>query len=45
MGYKTKSMIYAKSLKASLNATSGEMAKGTERAEAILRYRIRIYGR
>ena len=29
MGYKTKSMIYAKSLKASLNATSGEMVKGT----------------
>ena len=37
MGYKTKSMIYAKSLKASLNATSGEMAKGNERAEAIKR--------
>ena len=34
MGYKTKSMIYAKSLKASLNATSGEMVKGTP--EAIL---------
>tara|TARA_R110001632_G_scaffold110886_1_gene221522 strand:+ start:356 stop:1345 length:990 start_codon:yes stop_codon:yes gene_type:complete len=34
MGYKTKSMIYAKSLKASLNATSEKKAKGT--AEAIL---------
>lgn len=35
MGYKTKSMIYAKSLKASLNATSGETAKGNEWAESV----------
>ncbi len=34
MGYKTKSMIYAKSLKESVNATSEKKAKGT--AEAIL---------
>ena len=32
MGYKTKSMIYAKSLKASLNATSEKKAKGTYEA-------------
>ena len=32
MGYKTKSMIYAKSLKAGLNATSEKKAKGTYEA-------------
>lgn len=35
MGYKTKSMIYAKSLKASLNATSTDLKKANAQDEAI----------